>query len=146
MFIIIPPQHLGYALALSAVEGAIDGVIFLAFIVITCSWYTPRELLIRILIWTSGRHLLYLIPLHRLLYRDIDPDMAPIFSPLPVVCVLLATYSFHYVGTPNQVRWLPAYERFEFAASSVARVHSSLRAPVMRWKIKNVRSTPTSLI
>ncbi|KAB2572896.1 hypothetical protein DBV05_g8421 [Lasiodiplodia theobromae] len=97
LFIIIPPRHLGYALALFAVEGAVDGVIFLAFVVITCSWYTPRELLIRILVWTSGRHLLYLIPVHRLLYRDVDPDMAPISSPLPVVCVLLATYAFHYV-------------------------------------------------
>ncbi|KAF4535982.1 3-hydroxyisobutyrate dehydrogenase [Lasiodiplodia theobromae] len=98
LFIIIPPHHLGYALALFAVEGAVDGVIFLAFVVITCSWYTPRELLIRILVWTSGRHLLYMIPVHRLLYRDVDPDMAPISSPLPVVCVLLATYAFHYVG------------------------------------------------
>ncbi|OJD36253.1 3-hydroxyisobutyrate dehydrogenase [Diplodia corticola] len=134
LFTITSSGHSSSTGILIASQGVVDGIIFPAFVILTCSWYTPRELPIRMLIWTSSRQVLCLIPSWFWEYRPIHLVYTLIWSLLSMGCVLAATYAFHHLGTPLHVRWLPTHERMELAASSTAKMDSPLGAPAVRWR------------
>lgn len=138
MLLVVQPYHLGHTGLTEAIKGMADGVILPAFVFLTFSWYTPREILVRLLLWTFGKQIVHIsYAIGGLLgTRHVLSITSAV---LAMACVPLSLYAFHYAGTPKQIRWLPAYERTVFATLSAAQAYAPT---AIQWQKSKVANPP----
>lgn len=114
--------------ALAIIQGVSNGMILAAsqFVYFTSSWYTPRQLPIRLIIWASVPRLVSSMVLATLLTLGASSTLFKVFGYLlSLLCVIMLSIFSSYFGTPSQIRWMPAYERERFAASATVQTNYS---------------------
>ena len=106
-------------------SGAIDGLINLCFVYLICAWYTARELPFRRLFWVTGSHILFNKFNHR-------SGLAYVGVTMGQLCV--GFYAYYFLGTPQEVRWLPTQERLARAILAMRRSHAMPWSAEVRWR------------
>lgn len=96
--------------------GAVDGTLLSVLITIVCSWYRPRSLPIRILVfvifndvisllglmWQGGSaNSRFWVGIGRVLYF--------------MLCLNLACGALYSIGLPMEVSWLPGYQKVQIS-------------------------------
>lgn len=131
---IVIPAYTRYNDALLVMHGASNGVMHAAFWVLAFSWYTPRQLFVKLVICTLISAIVSLI--FGNFYRG---ERSTILQRLVVgasasLYINTSMVTFQCVGTPSQIRWMGSYEREKAAAISTTRTNIPSEAnPV--WRI-----------
>ncbi|KAI3326850.1 hypothetical protein HD806DRAFT_551934 [Xylariaceae sp. AK1471] len=117
------------SIAISAFQGAADGVILPACVYLTGTCYGgTRGQVLRIIIWASGRPF-YEGLTNTLLKIEASPNGLDLTRLVwGGICILLSAYAYIFIGTPGQVTWLPRTEH-GLQIERIAAVSKTLKKP-----------------
>lgn len=102
-------------------HGAASGAIIHGFVVLIRSWYQPREIPLRLLVWTTGSQVISLLfsiiiqnwPFGN--YLIVLVFAVQLF--IGIMCTMaLSGWAYSRFGTPEQVSWMPTDERVQYAS------------------------------
>ncbi|KAI8676103.1 hypothetical protein NCS56_00497200 [Fusarium sp. Ph1] len=90
--------------------GSVDGFLLSAFVILTWSWYSPREMPLRLLVWALvGHNVVFLLGcIGRHLQEHVSFGIVLVSS---VVCLVLPLIPLDLLGRPLEVSWLAPHQK-----------------------------------
>ncbi|OJD31333.1 3-hydroxyisobutyrate dehydrogenase protein [Diplodia corticola] len=103
-------------------QGATTGVMVPGFVILTWSWYRPREVPLRLLIWTTGSGVISLFASlsMQFTYRAIIFNAVAAPTAGLTCIVVFSLWTYNLFGTPEQVRWMSTVKRMQYASGATA--------------------------